>query len=105
MMNDPISEFLKYEKNKGKYTLTLMCINYISSVYSFILRYISIRRMYINWQRNICYLFSQTSQHCALNISNSEQFIPSTKFPISWVKLTPYSGCPRLSRSKWTILQ
>jgi len=48
MMNDPISEFLKYEKNKGKYTLTLMCINYISSVYSFILRYISIRRMYIN---------------------------------------------------------
>jgi len=53
----------------------------------------------------MCFLFSETSPHCALNISTSQQFIPSTKFPISWAKLTPYSGCPTLSRSKWTILQ
>jgi len=38
--------------------------------------------MYINLQRNIRFLFSETSPHSALNISTSEQFILSTKFPI-----------------------
>jgi len=61
--------------------------------------------MYINLQRNICFLFGETSPHCALNISTSQQFITSTKFPVSWAKLTPYSGCPKLSRKYWTILQ
>jgi len=60
--------------------------------------------MYINLQRNICFLFGETSPHCELNISTSQQFIPSTKFPISCAKRTPYSGCPKLFRSKWTIL-
>jgi len=61
--------------------------------------------MYINLQRNICFLFSETSPHSELNTSTSEQFIPSTKYPIPWAKLTPYSGCPKLFRTNWTILQ
>ena len=55
--------------------------------------------IYINLQRNICFLFSETSPHPALNISTSEQFIAYIKFPISWAKLTPYIGCPKLSRT------